>query len=255
MSERQTWILLRGLARERRHWQDFPEHLAAELGPDVDIVPLELPGNGGLRHLESPLTIGGHVDALREELGREGRRGPFHVLAISMGGMVAVDWMHRFPDEIALAVIVNSSLRGLSPVHHRLRPANLPGVARSLSGTLDAETRERIVLEMTTRLRPDIATLATINAEIARDAPMTRRAVVRQLLAAARFKAPAAPPRPPALVVVSDHDTFVDPRCSVAMAERWGLPIEHHLTAGHDLPLDDGPWLARTVKTFADSRG
>ena len=40
-----TWVFLRGLVRERRHWGKFPADFQREC-PDADIVTLDLPGNG-----------------------------------------------------------------------------------------------------------------------------------------------------------------------------------------------------------------
>jgi hypothetical protein len=33
----------------------------------------------------------------------------------------------------------------------------------------------------------------------------------------------------------------------MAIARRWNCPIAIHPTAGHDLPLDDGVWIAKQV--------
>ena len=49
------------------------------------------------------------------------------------------------------------------------------------------------------------------------------------------------------LLLTSAGDTLVDPRCSQRLARVWGLPIAEHPSAGHDLPLDDGPWLAGQI--------
>jgi hypothetical protein len=31
------------------------------------------------------------------------------------------------------------------------------------------------------------------------------------------------------------------------MSRAWGAPLRLHTQAGHDLPLDDGAWVARAV--------
>jgi hypothetical protein len=36
-------------------------------------------------------------------------------------------------------------------------------------------------------------------------------------------------------------------RCSIALAQAWHVPIALHESAGHDLALDDGTWLAARV--------
>ena len=51
-----TWVLLRGLTREQRHWGGFPKLLAEQL-PGAHIVALDLPGNGRLCAQTSPATV------------------------------------------------------------------------------------------------------------------------------------------------------------------------------------------------------
>ncbi|KAB2876624.1 MAG: hypothetical protein F9K43_00925 [Bauldia sp.] len=36
--------------------------------------------------------------------------------------MVATEWLHSAPQDIASAVLVNTSMRPFSPMHRRLRP-------------------------------------------------------------------------------------------------------------------------------------
>jgi pimeloyl-ACP methyl ester carboxylesterase len=54
----------------------------------------------------------------------------------------------------------------------------------------------------------------------------------------------------PVLVLASAGDRLVDPGCSRSLAKAWKLPIAVHPTAGHDLALDDGPWVAAEVKRW-----
>jgi len=78
---------------------------------------------------------------------------------------------------------------------------------------------------------------------------------MRQLLAAARFRAPEVAPPAPLLVLCSRGDRLVDPQCSIRLAAAWNARLAVHPTAGHDLPLDDGPWVAARVREWtADLR-
>jgi hypothetical protein len=38
--------------------------------------------------------------------------------------MVAVAWAAAHPDELSGSVLINSSLRGINPLHQRLQPAS-----------------------------------------------------------------------------------------------------------------------------------
>src|SRR5690606_1129116 len=110
----ETWVLLRGLVREARHWEGFPDMLRASR-PGARVETLDLPGNGDLYLSDSPTSVSDMVDALREQLGSRGLKPPYHVMALSLGGMVALNWLQRFPDEVAAAVLINTSASGFNP--------------------------------------------------------------------------------------------------------------------------------------------
>lgn len=239
----ETWILLRGLTRESGHWGDFPAALAARL-PGARILALDLPGNG-VRHREtSPAAVAGLLAACRGELAAQGVAGPLHLLAMSLGAMVALAWAAAHPAEVAGAVLINTSFAGLSPFHRRLRPASYP----TLLGVLavgDARAREAAILRLTSA-RADPAVLDAWVA-LRRRHPVSPANALRQLAAAARFRLPAQRPELPLLVLSGRRDALVDPRCSAALAGHWRLPHAEHPAAGHDLPLDDGPWVAERI--------
>jgi surfactin synthase thioesterase subunit len=95
-----TWVLLRGLMREQRHWEDFP----ADWLPPIRRKNTDTGFPGQWRPLAetSPTRISAMTDFLREELKRENAdQQPVSVIAISLGGMVATDWISRFPHECA----------------------------------------------------------------------------------------------------------------------------------------------------------
>src|SRR5687768_6820716 len=89
----ETWVLLRGLVREQRHWEGFDDLVRARFGARV-LTP-DLPGNGARHKEPSPLSIGATVDVLRAELRDEGVTGKVFVVAQSLGGMVTIEWMRR----------------------------------------------------------------------------------------------------------------------------------------------------------------
>lgn len=246
MSE--PWVLLRGWSRESAHWGAFPAHLRAAL-PDAAVVAVDLPGNGGFRHARSPLSIAGAVDHCRRVLQERGISGPLHLLGLSMGAMACIDWAGRFPGEVAGAVLVNTSARPFARLRHRLRPGSYARVARLALFERCASAREAGVLALTSTRGGDAALIAQW-AAIARERPVSLRNVFRQLVAAARFSAPAQPPAVPILVLASEGDRLVDPEASRRLALAWNVPLGVHPCAGHDLTLDDGPWVAQQVRRW-----
>ena len=248
------WLLLRGLSRESRHWGRFPAQLAAADG-DARVVALDLPGNGRRCRERSPARIEDMVEAYRRELRERGLVPPHHLLALSLGGMVAVAWADRYPGEVAALVLINTSLRRWNPLPWRLRPAAWTTLLRIALAGGDPARQERLILALTSC--SDVAAAPWLADWIAwrRECPVSPANAYRQLWAAARFGAPDEAPRPPTLLLASDADRLVDPRCSRQLAERWRAPLRRHDSAGHDLPLDDGPWVAAQVAEWLAQPG
>lgn len=242
-----TWILLRGLARERRHWGRFPELLTREM-PEARVIAMDLPGNGGFNALTSPATLIGMAAHCRAELSRHSLQPPFRLLAISMGAMVATAWAQRHPDEIDACVLINTSFAAFSPLHHRLHPRAWPVLLR-LMFARNASSRERQVFRLTSQHANIPRELLLDWIAIRHSRPVRAQNVIRQLVAAARFRAPLVAPVA-TLVLASARDGLVDSRCSREIARRWGCAIAIHPQAGHDLPLDDGEWVARKVRDW-----
>lgn len=241
-----VWVLLRGLTRDNRHWGNFPESFAAA-NPGARVVALDLPGNGPRHHEKSPASVGAMVEDCRRALREQGIDGPVNLLAMSLGAMVAVDWASRYPDEIGSGVLINTSLRGACPFYRRLRPHNYWRLLRMALNTSD-DFREQSVLAMTScRDDPQIARRW---AEFRRRHPVSQANAWRQLLAAARYRAPPECPPTRLLLLASSNDRLVDVACSRAIAARWRLPLVEHPGAGHDLPLDDGPWVVDQVRRW-----
>ncbi len=61
------FVLIRGLLREQRHWDEFTQSLTQQF-PDTEILTLDILGNGGLYQQTSPNTIEGLTEALRSQL-------------------------------------------------------------------------------------------------------------------------------------------------------------------------------------------
>lgn len=242
-----TWILLRGLARERRHWGRFPELLSNEL-PDARVIALDLPGNGELNAVASPLRLAGMASHCRNELARQGIPPPYRLLALSMGGMVATAWAQQYPAEIEACVLINTSFGAFSPLFERLRPCAWPALLQLLFAR-KARSREQLVFRLTSRLERPPPTLLDEWVAIRQSRPVRVRNTLRQLIAAARFHAPSSAPVL-TLVLASARDGLVNARCSKEIARRWNCAIAVQSTAGHDLPLDEGEWVAREVREW-----
>ena len=246
MSRAPTWVLLRGLMRDSRHWGAFPDALRAAL-PAAELCLLDLPGNG-LRNLEtSPASVPAMAEWVRAELRRQGVPPPYRVFAMSLGAMVAVAWADAYPEELDACVLANTSLRPVSPFYQRLQPAAWPLLLRMALANPDAHAAELAILQLTSRhLAQTRAVLADwIAWHLAY--PVSRANSLRQLLAAMRFSAPEQAPQTRMLLLTGSLDRLVDTRCSQAIANTWQCDLATHPTAGHDLALDDPAWVAQQV--------
>lgn len=241
-----TVVLLRGLAREAGHWGGFVELLQRQM-PGSTLVTLDLPGTGRLAGQRSPRTVAEICAHGRAQLLELGLTPPYVVVALSLGAMVAVAWAQSHPSELSAAVLINTSLRPFSAFYRRLRPRNYGQLLRAGLLWTDAARRERIILRLTSRRFADSAALLQDWVDIARQRPVARGTALRQLLAAARYRAPRQPPAVPLLLLASQADGLVDARCSRQLASRWQCAVAMHASAGHDLPLDDGPWVAARI--------
>lgn len=246
------WIFVRGLVREAGHWGSFCEAFERRF-PDARVRCLDLPGNGEFWRLDSPTTIG-EMAAFLHEAVRAGGSGPVRLFSMSLGAMACLEWTNRHPEEIASAVLVNTSLRGFSRFHRRFRWTNYPEVLRILLDR-SVERRERGILGLISNRKSGRAETARRWARIARQRPVSRRNALRQILAACRYRPPAAPPPVPLLILSGLGDRLVDPSCSQALAAAWHLPLRCHSWAGHDLILDDPGWVLDAVGEWMDGEG
>jgi alpha-beta hydrolase superfamily lysophospholipase len=247
------WLLLRGLTREQRHWLDFPAAFEARVrGPGAAptrVITLDLPGFGTQTSAVVPATIDEFVDDTRARLQPHITPGePLGIVAVSLGGIVALTWLARHPGDFVCGAVINASMGDLSPLWHRMRPGNWPKIARAL--VMDVRARERMLLGMT-RHQGDLDRDCERHVEIAQTATPTKRAFFGQLRAALRVKAPTHV-AVPTFVLTSLGDELVSWRCSKAIADHLSLPLKLHEgqgkeAAGHDLALDDPPWVCDRI--------
>lgn len=246
-----TWVLLRGWARDSRHWGSFVPALEAAHRNGARVIALDLPGNGALHAQRSPVSIAAMVRSYRSQLQARGESGPFHLLGLSLGSMVAIEWAQAYPNDVLSLVAVNGSARDLGRPWERLRPRAWPVLAQAAWPWASTARRERLVLSVcSNQAAPRLA--AEEWARLALAASTRPVNALRQLVAASRFRASEHPPSVPMLVVVSGGDRLVSPECSLRLARLWELALAIHPNAGHELALDAPQWLALRCAQWAE---
>jgi pimeloyl-ACP methyl ester carboxylesterase len=247
-----SWVLLRGLTRESRHWGGLPKQLAVGGKP---VVALDLPGNGVFCGLRSPVTVGAMTAFARAQLQRQGGKPPYRLLAMSLGGMVATDWAQQWPDEVAALVLINTSMRPFSSATERLRPGNWPALLRLAARWGDARDCERVIHALTCEHTAALAQDLAAWVQIRNSAPVRAGNAWRQLWAATQFSAAAGKPGCPTLLLSSSADRLVNPRCTAALASAWQAEHRIHPWAGHDLPHDDPGWVCQAITDWQAAHG
>jgi pimeloyl-ACP methyl ester carboxylesterase len=213
----------------------------------ADVFAPDLPGNGQLFRVKSPTSIAAMVEHLRAEVQHRQVTPPYQLLALSLGGMVAVAWAEMYPNEIAALVLINTSLRPLNPWYRRLRLGSYATLLRIASAGADAPKREALILGLTSNAASERSAILQQWVAWRNECPVSGGNALRQIAAAWIYRASPAVPPVPVLILASAADRLVDVRCSRQLAKRWGCALAVHPSAGHDLPLDDGPWVVAQV--------
>ncbi len=244
-----NWVLLRGLVREQRHWNGFPQIMSKAFGGQA--LGIDLPGMGTEFGKPIPSSVPGFTDDMRARfLQLKGTNTePWNIFAVSLGGMITLDWIERFPQDFERAVVVNTSAGDLSSPFERFSPKNL-GSVFTAAMTGDPYKRERTILSFTSNAPEDKKdALAESWAVIAKEKRTPLSVLFKQIWAGTKSKSPTRV-TVPTLVLASEADRLVSVECSKRIAKKLSLPIQLHQTAGHDLPFDDGPWVIEQISNW-----
>ncbi|MFM8342831.1 MAG: alpha/beta fold hydrolase, partial [Methylomonas sp.] len=236
-------LLLRGLSREAGHWGEFVPQMQTAL-PNVKVNTLDLPGTGRFYQQTSPNRIDAILQATRQQALQDGLlKQPIHLLAVSLGGMVAWEWLQRYPQEIESAILVNTSFANLSRFYQRLRWQAYSQLVGALTSH-DTYQRELAIVRMVSnRADCERQIIARAWAKLHQQHPISLSTSLKQITAAARYKPTLSRPQLPVLLLNSLGDRLVSANCSVAIQQRYQLPLHSHPNAGHDLALDAPEWL------------
>ncbi len=244
-----NWLLLRGLSREVAHWGDFPAILQRDF-PNARVHTLDLPGTGCLYQQTSPNRIEAILAQVRQQALDEGfLEQPLTLLAYSLGGMVAWEWLKTYPGDVNGAVLLNTSFASLSPFYQRLR---WQSYCKFLALFLESNLykREAAILELVSN-RSDVGGLIALEwTRIQEQRPVSMQNSLRQIIAAATYRPNAQKPTQPVLLLSSQKDRLVSPACSSAIQKRWQFDLVTHPWAGHDLCLDQPLWVVEKIKRW-----
>jgi pimeloyl-ACP methyl ester carboxylesterase len=243
--------MLRGLTREAGHWGEFRQQFGERFSDD-QVICIDLPGAGDNRSLRASAKLADYTDFIRSELARlNPDQLPVIGLGLSMGGMILLDWAARFPGELRGVVAMNTSAANLGWPWQRLNWRALHCMARMLANR-GPEVVERAILDLVSNHGERRLNAVRLWVEIRRLRPTSIGNMLRQLLAAARFRVRFVDVRIPILLLASRGDRLVSVHISRLLAEKLSTArLVLHDTAGHDLPIDDPQWITEQVAAWA----
>lgn len=241
-----TLVLLRGLTRGSNHWADFPKQLEQAF-PDIKLVLIDLAGNGLRANENSPVTVKAALQDIREQVKQQDVAFPIDILALSLGGMITLQWLNDFPEEINKAIVINSSHAGLSNTCERMQPLT---IAKLVAGVLlPAKIREKIIYSVTSNNSVNDNVLNQWIVE-AKHHPVSRLNFIRQVLIARSFNTNLRLQKKQLLLLASSADRLVNASSSKALAKKTCAQLNMHHEAGHEITLDDPEWITQQAASF-----
>ena len=119
--------------------------------------------------------------------------------------------------------------------------------------TKDIKTREKKVLSLTTNHFQINEGFLDKRVEYSKTRPTSRSTFLRQLIAACRFRYKPSNNTQRLLFLNSLGDKLVDSRCSQRIQSELGGTLKSHLSANHDLTLEDPQWVINQVREWLTS--
>lgn len=244
-----------GLGREAAHWGDFPNKLKSSF-PGSNVFCLDLPGMGVNHRETAPMSAAATVSQIRRQAVELGFKSPpqgdekWVVLGISLGGMIAWEWLCRYPGEIFAAALINSSLPRVNGQLDRLTKYGLMQSIRAALLAQTVEKKETAILDLVSNDRTVRRKLLASWVSIAEARPVAMTNLFRQLIAARFVSIPVDRPHDNLLLLASKGDRMVSFRCSEEIHKRWDIPLVLHPNAGHGLNGDDPEWLIAQLRAW-----
>ncbi|MBN4072226.1 alpha/beta hydrolase [Flavobacteriales bacterium AH-315-E23] len=248
-------FLLRGLTRESGHWgAAFTENLLKEF-PNAKLSFLDLPGSGIYNNEKAALTVNKIMEFMRErEIENINKmRGKNLIMATSLGGMVAVEWMDKHPEDFQGLIMISSSFKGICSMDERAKKE----VRKEMVAVMfekDMKTREEMLLKINSNDTANFTANLDEWVDVQDRRPMTKANILRQTIAGMRYSAPELKPEVPILIIGSKGDRLVSETCITKVHDEFGGSLVWHDTAGHGVPIDAPEWLVSTVKIWVDGQ-
>ncbi len=243
-------FLLRGLVREKSHWDWFQKDIKKEF-PKANIILLEIPGVGDTYTQTSPDNFIDMVKFMRVKHIQDIESSDENILlAMSLGGMIARVWLDEFASDFKKLILINTSFKGITPLLERLRPLSILRFFKIFC-TPSIEARERQILSMVSNDKEARDKLLAGWVEIQNKRPVKRISFINQIKAALTSKVSIEVPKNvDILIIAGKGDKLCSYKSSVKLNKAWGGDLLLHDSAGHDIPIDEPVWLVKSIKEW-----
>ncbi|MCB9246670.1 MAG: alpha/beta hydrolase [Flavobacteriales bacterium] len=251
-SEKYHFFLLRGLTRESGHWGTaFEENLRNRFS-GAKISYLDLPGSGIYHQEKAPVSVQEMMEFMRERMpdGDSGRVYKRVLVATSLGGMVATEWVKGHPEDFDMVCLIAPSLRGVCSLDERVKP----GIRREMFKVIltdNVERKESIILRINSNDSDRFEANLRDWVSIQKERPMSTANTLKQTIAGMRYALNGdLPADVPLLILASKADRLLSTECVEKVHDRLGGALYWHESAGHGLPIDDPQWISDQLENW-----
>ncbi len=232
-------VLLRGLARDRRYWGDFPARLAEH----AEVMTLDTPGFGGSTPVPGRPRMADYAARVARALEAAGWTRTA-VFGISWGGALAQQLALDAPQLVSTLVLGCTTHGGPRAIRPSGRAIALLGASMIAPRPLAARISALLTVSRANRAR-----IAREHAALMHRAP-ARVEVRKQLRALRAFDSTSRLPSlaVPALVLTGTADVLIPPANSAAIARLIpGARLVELPGLGHDFTAEDPARVAAIV--------
>ncbi|MBQ4891535.1 alpha/beta hydrolase [Shewanella sp. MMG014] len=244
-----TWVLLRGLMRDSRHWYGFDTQLRQA---GINLLTPDATGNGELADRNSPLNIRDYCDDIWHQIDKGLAKNPDYsrelvVVGVSMGGMIALEMARQRHKQVRHAVLINSSAANLSPWYQRFQLMPLVNAIWHRHKAKELSFVESCVLNYTTVTKAH-------DEKVIKDWGNMRSQLhsrvlngARQIYAAARYQCSWFG-HCKVSIIVANQEKLANPKCSEALAKFYHTELLRVDHCGHDASLDQPEQIQQLIE-------
>ena len=234
-------LLLRGINSDSRYWLDFPN----EFDEDIKLLIVDLPGTGKNLESKTPLSISEHVKFLRNQINPDYLSQGIHIIGLSLGGMIAIQWLSMFPNEIRSVTAMSSTGGKFFSSITRINPINW--LKLTFSMTIDKIFRTNFfpknLVSIVTNIPETNARnnwIATKFASLGNESRVSIFSTLRQIIAASRWSpdfsnSPKLGKR--VLLLKAKYDRFIPPKAVKKLHILIPNSELHEIPGGHQISL------------------